>query len=96
MEVARTYAGDLSVTVGGQPLLDDHARARVAEWMPAFIYMNDYHAFTGTANLEELQQRKHTNVLTGEDTTLLAILELSGLDLDQEVQKGQSGWQTFE
>jgi predicted ATP-dependent endonuclease of OLD family len=65
---------------------------RVALWvkehLPTFIYMSDYRAFAGSAQLDQVKQRKDRNQLTEEDRTLLMIMQLSGLDLDKEVVKG--------
>jgi len=57
---------------------------------PTLIYMDDYKVFNGSAQLDQLQQRKIRNLTTEEDKTLLTILELSGLNLDDEVAKGNS------
>ena len=49
--------------------------------------MDDYRAFTGTAQLlDHVLQRKPQP--TEEDKTLLMIMELSGLNVDEEVKKG--------
>jgi len=60
----------------------------VVQRLPTFIYMDDYRAFTGSAQLDQVQERKHRNALTDEDKTLITIMELASLDPDQEVQKG--------
>ncbi|MCD6198159.1 MAG: AAA family ATPase [Deltaproteobacteria bacterium] len=54
--------------------------------IPTFIYMSDYRAFTGTARLDQVLQRQ--NQPTEEDKTLITIMELSGLDLKLEAEKG--------
>ncbi len=61
---------------------------KLAELLPTFIYMSDYRAFTGSAQLDQVQQRKGRGQMTEADKTLLTILELSGLTLDKEVEKG--------
>ena len=58
------------------------------QWLPTFIYMNDYKIFTGTAQLNQVQQRKNTGQLTEADKTIILIMEMAGLDLDDEVRKG--------
>jgi predicted ATP-dependent endonuclease of OLD family len=60
----------------------------VDTWLPIFIYMDDYKIFSGTAQLNEIKARKDSGTLTPEDQTFLTILNLSGLDLDQEVARG--------
>jgi predicted ATPase len=52
--------------------------------------MDQYRAFTGSALLDQVLQRRNQNKLTEEDKTLLMIMELSGLDLEDEVTKGNS------
>ncbi len=66
-----------------------HAKAHeyVVSRLPTFIYMDDYRSFTGTARLEEVKSRKDQGRSSEEDKTLMMILELSGLNLEQEVQK---------
>ena len=60
------------------------------EWLPTFIYMNDYRIFTGTAQLDQVQQRFKKNQPTDEDYTIRLIMEQAGLDVDEEVEKGNA------
>jgi predicted ATP-dependent endonuclease of OLD family len=62
----------------------------VHEWLPVFIYMDDYKIFTGSAYLNQVQQRKQKgdNHLTDEDRTIILIMDMAGLGLDDEVKKG--------
>jgi len=60
----------------------------VHEWLPVFIYMNDQTVFKGSAYLDQIQQRKRKNNMTDEDKTIIMIMEMAGLDFDEEVQKG--------
>lgn len=62
----------------------------VEKAFPTFIYMDDYRVFNGSALLDQLYQRVQQNKPTDEDKTLLTILELSGLKIADEVQKGNS------
>ena len=59
--------------------------------LPTFIYMDDYRAFSGTAQLNEIQNRRDNGQLTDEDRTFLMILELSGIDLGGLIQLGREG-----
>ena len=68
--------------------VDERVGSWVKEHLPTFIYMSDYRAFVGSAQLDQVKQRKDRNQLTEEDRTLLMILQLSGLDLEKEVAKG--------
>jgi hypothetical protein len=52
--------------------------------------MDDYRAFTGSAQLDQVQARRDRKTLAPEDTTLIMIMELAGLDLDDEVENGTS------
>lgn len=58
--------------------------------LPTFVYMDDYKIFRGSAQLDEVKQRKDRKDLTTEDETLITIMEMAGLDLDQEVKKGNA------
>lgn len=68
------------------------ARKQACEYLtgrlPTLIYMSEYRAFTGAAQLDQVKQRKDRNQLTEEDKTLLTIMELSGLNLEKEAEKG--------
>ena len=59
--------------------------------LPTFIYMDDYRAFRGTAQLDEIQARQANNSLEDADETFLTILRLSGLDLEELVELGRGG-----
>lgn len=62
--------------------------AQVHKWIPTFIYMDDFLAFKGTAYLDQVKQRKDASQLKDDDRTIITIMEMADLDLDQEVQKG--------
>jgi predicted ATP-dependent endonuclease of OLD family len=70
------------------PIRLKQAHEYVVHRLPTFIYMDEYRAFTGTALLDQVLQRKLQGRLTEEDRSLLTIMELSGLNLEQEVDKG--------
>jgi predicted ATPase len=65
-----------------------HVIDAVHKKLPVFVYMDDYKIFTGSAQLNEVKQRKDRNGLTPQDETIILIMEMSGLDLDSEVRKG--------
>jgi len=69
------------------PSIQKKAHEFVISHIPTFIYMSDYRAFTGTAQLDQVLQRQKQP--TEEDKTLITIMELSGLDLKSEVEKGK-------
>lgn len=58
------------------------------KWLPTFIYMDDYKIFSGSAQLDQIKQRKDREQLTEGDSTVIAIMEMAGLDLEEEVKKG--------
>ena len=60
----------------------------LANRMPTFIYMDDYHAFQGSAQLDEVLARKQQSQATGSDRTLEMLLAMAGLTLESEVEKG--------
>jgi hypothetical protein len=60
----------------------------VHSWVPTFIYMDDWLSFKGTAYLDQVKQRKDNGQLKDDDRTIITIMEMAGLDLDEEVQKG--------
>lgn len=59
----------------------------VRKWLPTFIYMDDHKPFQGVAYLDQIKQRKDRNQLTEQDKTFLMILEMAGLDFEQEYQR---------
>ncbi len=71
------------------PPIQKKAHEYIVKKIPTFIYMSEYRAFTGTAQLDQVKQRKDRK-LTEEDKTFLTIMELSGLNLEEEVKKGNS------
>lgn len=60
----------------------------IEKWIPRFIYMDDWLAFKGTAHLDQVKARKDQNQSTDEDRTIEMIMNMAGLDLNQEVKKG--------
>ncbi len=72
------------------PSIQKKAHEYAVQHLPTFIYMSDYRTFMGTAQLDQVKQRKDRGGLTEEDKTLITIMELSGLDLEEEVRKGSA------
>lgn len=62
----------------------------VIQRLPTFVYMDEYRAFTGTAMLDQLYDRKTQKLLSPEDETVLTILNLSALNLKELVDQGES------
>lgn len=80
---------EVSTKLGKAASIHQKAHDYIIKSLPVFIYMDDYRTFTGTALLDQVQGRI-PNSVTEEDKTLLMIMKLSGLDLDDEVKKGRS------
>ncbi|MCA9227302.1 MAG: AAA family ATPase [Planctomycetales bacterium] len=57
--------------------------------IPTFVYMEEYQSFRGSAMLDQVQQRIQRKKQNPDDESLLTILELSDLDLDQLVEMGK-------
>src|SRR5690606_4088126 len=60
----------------------------VHECLPTFIYMDDHRTFVGSAQLDDVLKHKKEKRLSAEEETIIVIMEMSGLDLEEEVQKG--------
>jgi predicted ATP-dependent endonuclease of OLD family len=60
----------------------------VHKTMPTFIYMDDYRTFVGSAQLDEIKNHRETGKLRPEEETIVMIMKMAGLDLDEEVEKG--------
>lgn len=56
--------------------------------MPTFVYMDDYRTFVGSAQLDEVQKHKSEKKLKPEEETIIMIMDMAGLNLDDEVAKG--------
>ncbi len=78
---------EISNNLSSAPSIQKKAHEYVVKNLPTFVYMADYRAFTGSALLDQVKQRKDQNKLTEEDKTLLTIMELSGLNLEDECKK---------
>ena len=59
-------------------------------WVPRFIYMDDHQPFRGTAYLDQLYERKNSERLTEEDNTFIMLLEMAGLNLEEEFQRASA------
>ncbi len=78
------------------PSIQSKVHKYVTDHLPTFIYMDDYRAFRGTAQLDEIKSRQDQNRLTEEDKTFLTILNLSALDLNELVRFGQGNSENVE
>ncbi len=56
--------------------------------LPVFVYMDDYKIFSGTAQLDEVKNRKDRDGLKPEDETVILIMKMAGLELEDEVRRG--------
>ncbi len=64
--------------------LHQKAHDYIVRRLPAFVYLDEYQTFCGTAQLDEIKARKERDQLTPEDETFMAILSLAELDFEQE------------
>lgn len=78
---------EISSKLTSTPSIQKKAHEYIIEHLPTFIYMDEYRAFAGTALLDQIKQRQDQNRLSEEDKTFLMILELSGLNLEDECKK---------
>ena len=78
------------------PSIQSKVHKYVVDHLPTFIYMDDYKAFRGTAQLDEIKSHQDQNRLTEEDKTFLTILNLSALDLNELVRFGQGNSENVE
>jgi len=62
----------------------------VQDKLPTFIYMEDHKPFQGIAHLDQIKQKKDQNQLTDEDKTFLMILEMAGLDFEEEHKRANT------
>ncbi|MFN4014230.1 MAG: AAA family ATPase [Reyranella sp.] len=81
---------DLGAKLAATQTMQQKAHEYVIGHLPVFIYMDEYRTFQGTAFLEQVKQRVDKKKATPEDETLLMIMALSNLNLDDEVKKAQS------
>ncbi len=78
---------EIVTTMSTQPTVRRKCTDLVTKRVPTFIYMDDYRSFQGSVLLSQLQQRKSQVQLTQEDKTVLMLMELSGLKLDDITNK---------
>ncbi|NPV69847.1 MAG: AAA family ATPase [Firmicutes bacterium] len=91
IEAYQVALEQITEKITATPSMLEKAREYILKHMPAFVYMSDYQTFTGSAQLDQVKQRKDRGELSQEDRTLLTIMDLAGLDLDDEVRKGDLG-----
>jgi energy-coupling factor transporter ATP-binding protein EcfA2 len=59
----------------------------VNSWIPTIMLMDECKVFSGTAQLDQLFNRQQAGKCSSEDSTLIKIMEMSGLNLENEVKK---------
>lgn len=62
----------------------------VHKCLPTFIYMDDHRTFIGSAQLDDVLKHRKEKKQTPEEETIVVIMEMSGLDLEEEVKKGNA------
>ena len=91
-----TSLTQLVQTLEPLPSIQSKVHEYIHNHLPTFIYMDDYRAFKGTAQLDQIKSRQDSNSSTEEDKNFLTILSLSGLDLNELVQLRQSDEEAVE
>ena len=86
-ELTRTLE-EVVTEVTNTPLM--RMSGAVHSLIPIFIYMDDHRAFAGSAQLNEVQQRRNTKNAIDADQTIALIMEMAALNLDEEVAKGNA------
>ncbi len=82
--------GEVGTKLRAAPTMQQKAHDYVVTHLPTFIYMGEYQTFTGSAHLDQVKQRLDQKQPTPEDKTLLTILEMSGLSLEDEIKKASA------
>ena len=59
----------------------------IADHLPIFVYMDEHRPFQGRADLNEIKYRKDADQLTAADHTFLTMLNLAGIDFDEEFDR---------
>ena len=72
--------------IGSTPLL--RVVDFVHDHLPTFVYMDDYKTFVGSAQLDEILSHKKSGKLGPDEATIIVIMTMAGLDLEEEVRKG--------
>lgn len=94
VEITRNYAGDYSHKFLPKHPGDSAPLLRMVELvhaqLPTFIYMDDFRTFVGAAQLDEVLKHQQAKHLTPEEETIIAMLNVCGLNLEKEVQKGNA------
>lgn len=85
-QALRELQAEVSRKIKLQPAIG-RADNIVTERMPNFIYMDDYRAATGNANLQHLWEKKQNNSADDDDKTLLMMMEMAGIRLQEEVKR---------
>jgi predicted ATP-dependent endonuclease of OLD family len=87
------YASQISIIsrkLSEARTVQEKAHEFVLKHLPTFIYMSDYQIFSGSADLQKVKHDKDQDQLSEEEKTLLTIIELAGLSLEDEIAKENS------
>lgn len=80
--------GEAAKGLKAAPSIQKKAHEYVVKRIPTFVYMDEYRTFKGTALLDQVKQRVDQKKPTEDDETLITILSLAELKLNEEVAKG--------
>jgi energy-coupling factor transporter ATP-binding protein EcfA2 len=79
---------EVSSELAALPTTHQMAQDCIVRNLPTFIYMDDYLAFQGTANLDQVAARRDNP--EPQDETLMMIFQLAGLNLAKLIEQGNS------
>lgn len=91
--VSRGYANALGIELPSD-LLGHADKAKADAWiiarLPKCVYMDDYLTFAGHADLGVLQTKKSQGANDGPERTVLTLLELAALPIEQLLSRGNT------
>jgi len=59
----------------------------IAKRLPVFVYMDEFRQYSGATFLNQLKERRDRNQMTPEDETVLILMKMAGIDLDDQIAK---------
>ncbi|MEW6306579.1 MAG: AAA family ATPase [Verrucomicrobiota bacterium] len=83
-----TKLSELSGQLAETRPLESKATDYLVSRLPAFVFMDEYRAFNGSAQLGDIKHRMERKHLNADDETFLMLLSLAGLDFEKEHGKG--------
>ncbi len=79
---------DINSTLRATDSIHKKAHDYIVKRLPTFVYMDEYRSFRGTAMLDQVKHRMDRGQLNEDDKTLMTILALAHLDINDLVRLG--------